>query len=268
MGVRRALSELPARFGRNHVRVLCYHDVPDRDWFHGHMRALADRGYTVLSLERFTAWLHGTAEVVPPAVLITFDGGYRDQRDNAVPVLHACCFPAVFFPITQALEEEAGSGEQDAASLGRRDLAELVDAGHAVGSHTHTHPDLTVLSPAEVSKEIATSKGFLEDLLGRPVTAFCYPYGDHNVAVRELVRAAGFETAFTVDLGGVLQGDDAYALKRLCVLGRPGPAEFGALLSGCFPVPGTVLLYWKLRLRLAARGSRARDDVQEGTEMR
>jgi hypothetical protein len=41
----------------------------------------------------------------------------------------------------------------------------------------------------------------MEDLFQRPVEHFCYPYGDWNPAVRDLVGEAGFRTATTVDFG-------------------------------------------------------------------
>jgi peptidoglycan/xylan/chitin deacetylase (PgdA/CDA1 family) len=132
----------------------------------------------------------------------------------------------------------------------RNDLLDLSKSGFTIGCHTHTHPDLTDLSVAEIEREVKGSKQILEDLLGQGVSAFCYPYGACNSLAASVVRQSGFDVAFTVDLGGVSLGDDPYGLKRVPVLGDPGSGEFSAYLSGAPLLSGALLLYWKLRERL------------------
>ena len=70
-----------------------------------------------------------------------------------------------------------------------------------------THVHLTRVSAAQARAEIFDSKKKLEDLAGQGVDHFCYPYGDHNPAVRDLVAEAGYVTATTTDPG--LNGLDA-----------------------------------------------------------
>jgi peptidoglycan/xylan/chitin deacetylase (PgdA/CDA1 family) len=213
------------------------------------MAALSKRGYFVLSLPQFTAWLNGSPLPSCPATLLTFDGCDANQLENAVPVLDSLKFPATFFPASVGLvHEPPGVGAH-----WRNTLLALAKAGHSIGCHTHSHPDLTRLSTAEVSQEVLGSKLALEDALGQRVSAFCYPYGAYDARVRRVVQEAGFDVAFTVDLGGVKLGDDPYQLKRAPVLGEPGSGEFGVYLSGRFLVSGSILLYWKARERLLDR---------------
>ena len=70
----------------------------------------------------------------------------------------------------------------------------LVDLSNhfEVGCHTLTHPHLTRLSPSDAAREITDGKKAIEDVLGQPVSSFCYPYGAYNRAHVEMVRAAGF----------------------------------------------------------------------------
>jgi len=75
-----------------------------------------------------------------------------------------------------------------------RDLAGQFE----IGSHTYTHPRLTRLTRAESAQEIEFGKVALEDILGRAVTSFCYPYGAYRGEHVALVRAAGFSVARTV----------------------------------------------------------------------
>jgi hypothetical protein len=87
-------------------------------------------------------------------------------------------------------------------------------------------------------------------VVGRPVTASCYPEGLRNPRVAAAVQRAGFEVAFAIDLGGVSAGDDPFQLRRVPILGEPGPREFGAFLKGTRCVSGSILIGWKLRERL------------------
>jgi len=249
MGVLRALTEIAATFRSAHVVVLCYHRIRSRERFAGQMAALSERGYSVLSLPQFTEWLNGAPLSSRPAVLLTFDHCYIEQLKSALPVLDSLKFPATFFPASADLNHELPG----VAAHWRNTVLDLTKAGHTIGCHTHNHPVLTRLSVGEVRQEVLGSKFALEDALGQRVSAFCYPYGAYDARVREIVQEAGFDVAFTVDLGGVKFGDDPYSLKRVPVLGEPGSAEFGVYLSGRFLVSGSVLLYWKVRERFLDR---------------
>jgi len=221
------------------------------------MAVLAERGYSVLTLSQFTGWLKGAARPAHRAALLTFDHCYAEQLETAIPVLDSLGFPATFFPVSGGL----GHARPHVTAHWRNTLLALTNAGHTIGCHTHTHAVLTRLSIVDVRQEVLVSKLALEDALGERVSAFCYPYGAHNAGVRAVVQEAGFDVAFTVDLGGVTVGDDPYRLKRVPVLGEPGRAEFGVYLSGRFLVAGAVLLCWKMRERLLDRKVRAPERV-------
>ena len=246
MGVLRALTELAASFHRAEVLVLCYHRTRSRERFSQQMTALAEHGYTVLSMEHFTGWLCGRKAFARPAVLLTFDGCDSDQLEHAAPVLQAFKYPATFFPISGYLDCESPT----LAATWRQTLCELAALGYTIGCHSHTHRDLTALPDVELWREVVDSKKMLEDLLGHPVDAFCYPYGACNSHVASVVHQAGFRLALTVDLGGVRLGDDPYRLKRVPILGEPKAREFSTYLSGRRLLSGGSLAYWTIRERL------------------
>jgi len=66
-----------------------------------------------------------------------------------------------------------------------------------IGAHTMTHPRLTKVSKEEAQKEIVDSKKYLEQLTGKEIKSFCYPGGDYNKEVKDLVKEAGFNVART-----------------------------------------------------------------------
>jgi peptidoglycan-N-acetylglucosamine deacetylase len=95
--------------------------------------------------------------------------------------------------------------------LSDSDLRELATR-HEIGAHTLTHPKLSQIPLAQAQAEIVGSKQWLEDVLGREVTAFCYPRGDYNEAVKGLVRGAGFHMARTVEAYRIDAPADPFAM--------------------------------------------------------
>lgn len=83
-------------------------------------------------------------------------------------------------------------------SLTEEDLKQLSQF-QEIGAHTMSHPHLIDKSIPEVGKEIITSREYLEELLGKKVKIFCYPYGEFNADVKNLVKGAGFLGARTVE---------------------------------------------------------------------
>jgi peptidoglycan/xylan/chitin deacetylase (PgdA/CDA1 family) len=105
-----------------------------------------------------------------------------------------------------------------------------------VGAHTVTHPILSALPAAIQRSEIRGSKARLEEILGRPVTSFAYPYGsrsDYTAETVALVRRAGFSCACANFADMVWQRADPFQLPRVVVRDWDGD-EFARRLGGCF----------------------------------
>jgi peptidoglycan/xylan/chitin deacetylase (PgdA/CDA1 family) len=82
-------------------------------------------------------------------------------------------------------------------------------AGFAIGAHTITHPFLAELDEDEQWQEIEGSRHSLEQVLGRTVNLFSYPFGGReafDTVTTELVRRAGYTMACTV-AGGIAHAD-------------------------------------------------------------
>jgi peptidoglycan/xylan/chitin deacetylase (PgdA/CDA1 family)/SAM-dependent methyltransferase len=101
--------------------------------------------------------------------------------------------------------------------------------GHAIGAHGLHHLALP-RQPLDVQRrEVAESKSALEALLGRPVTAFAYPFGDVAEATVGVVREAGFAVGLTCETAAVRVDTDPLRLPRLEVK-VPDPDRFAAIL--------------------------------------
>jgi peptidoglycan/xylan/chitin deacetylase (PgdA/CDA1 family) len=77
-------------------------------------------------------------------------------------------------------------------------LREMAEAGMTIGSHTEWHASLAAEGPDEFARQLQTSRRILEDMTGRPVRFFSYPFGDpeYCVAASGAVRESGYEAAF------------------------------------------------------------------------
>lgn len=117
------------------------------------------------------------------------------------------------------------------------ELRALVKAGMGVGAHTLTHPVLSQLSPEAAWCEISESRCKLERVIGRPVWALAYPFGDPaSVTEREceMAERAGFSCAFLNVGGGLGARMPRFALPRVHVTGEMNLGEFEAHVSGCY----------------------------------
>ena len=155
----------------------------------------------------------------PRPVFLTFDDGFRDVFDHALPVLRRGDCHSIVFLLSDLLgrsnEWQQRAGGRVELLMDAAQVREWLAAGHEIGSHSRTHPRLTQLAPEAAREEITASKKALEDRFGRLVAHFCYPYGDWNDRVRELVIEAGYTTACTTEPGINTAATDRFALRRV-----------------------------------------------------
>ncbi|MGO8928512.1 MAG: polysaccharide deacetylase family protein [Limisphaerales bacterium] len=162
---------------------------------------------------------------------LTFDDGFANVFQHGLGPLARHGFRAIDFLTVGSIggynDWEIQEGEARQPLMDDTQIKEWLAAGHEIGSHTLTHPFLTRLSLEKAREEISASKKKLEDRFGRPVRHFCYPYGDWNPAVRDLVLAAGYETACTTEFGVNTKATPPFELKR--ILARYQSISFKAL---------------------------------------
>jgi peptidoglycan/xylan/chitin deacetylase (PgdA/CDA1 family) len=197
------------RFFRRHFRVVSLGDLVDR----------LERG---LPLNRELA--------------VTFDDGYRDNFENAAPVLERLSLPATFFVVTQWI------GTDIVPSWDREDgvcypwmtwdqVRSLHRKGFEIGAHTRTHADLGLVTDLEARGEILGARRELESQQIAPIELFAYPYGRRNNLTdpnRDLVRAAGFRCCCSCVGGITAPGTDPFHLARVAVSPHHvSPHQFG-----------------------------------------
>lgn len=138
-------------------------------------------------------------------IVLTFDDGFANVMRYGLEPLARHGFHAIEYLVPDCIGEfnkwEMAEGEVREPIMDDAQVKDWLGAGHEIGAHTLTHPRLSQISLAQAREEIFASKKKLEDRFGVEIRHFCYPYGDWNPAVRDLVQAAGYETACTCEPG-------------------------------------------------------------------
>lgn len=104
-----------------------------------------------------------------------------------------------------------------AEALSEAEIADLINIGVGIQSHTLTHPILPMCDDLKAEIEIAKSKTNLEEKFGIKVDYFSYPDGDYCQRDIDICRKAGYLAGVTIDLGFNDLNTDIYRLKRICI---------------------------------------------------
>lgn len=240
------------RRSTQHVPALCYHQV--RDWgsndsktarpyiipvstFKAHMKLLHDSGYhTILPGQLVNYLLHGNALPEKP-VLLTFDDGSASQYLHALPELDKYGFKAVFFIMTVTLDRPA--------YMSKKQIKSLSDEGHIIGCHTWDHDKVTQYNDNDWNIQLTLPTHILEQITGKPVDCFSYPFGAWDQRAIEQLQKHGYTTAF--QLAG-MQNKKApqYTIRRIIADSRWSASQLNEAIrkesgSGLFTAePGSV----------------------------
>jgi|SRR5208283_2347613 len=296
-----SILRLASRLTPPSAAILAYHSVEEappftnhifgastsRAQFEEHMKTLA-RKFRPVSVEEVVQFAKSGLQLPPGAVAVTFDDGFADNYDLALPILNRYGIPASFYIMVNAVEngtlpwycrlrfafhatnkmewKEPANGrayrldvpeERRAAlnlawdtgakltgsvqerfiggvevALGTEpanaphgfmmtweQVRSLRKAGHTVGAHTLSHPNVAQVSASEARSEIVESKKRLEEKMGEAIEHFSYPHPALSPCwssqTLEITREAGYKSAVLTTPGQVRAGDEPLALKRV-----------------------------------------------------
>jgi peptidoglycan/xylan/chitin deacetylase (PgdA/CDA1 family) len=202
---------------------------------------------------------------VAPTAFLTFDDGFRDNFETALPLLREHGFGAFVFVLPPLLdgggafewpEMRAGLAHHAATmrSLDWPMLEAMKEGGFEVGSHTLSHPHLPRLGGERLREELWQSRAAIRERLGACDT-LAYPFGEWNAEVAAAAAECGYRFAFTLPTVGGQRRAGPLSIPRVNVDHRDGERRFAAKLSP-----------WGRRLLLssAAGALRARRRARRG----
>jgi peptidoglycan/xylan/chitin deacetylase (PgdA/CDA1 family) len=221
------------------------------------LAALRAEGYALLGLtDALVARDRGER-----VVALTFDDGYLDFLETAVPILARHRARATLYVPTRDLGGHASwlPDGRDLRLLDGAGVCEVASTGHEVGSHGAEHVPMDVLRPGVALSQLRESRYALEDLIGGAVRSFCYPHGYQSPRLRHDVRRAGYANACTIGHRTSRPGEDAYAVSRLLAGPQHRPEDLLDLLrrgrtAGAAPViKRAATPTWRMVRRVADR---------------
>jgi peptidoglycan/xylan/chitin deacetylase (PgdA/CDA1 family) len=191
--------------------------------FRRQMAFLKREGYEFYTASEMVEHLRAHGAFPPRGLAVTFDDGWKDNYENAFPVMLELGIRATVFLIPscvgQVSAKALSEGESARAHLSREEVEEMSRHGVEFGSHTVNHRLLHQTSDEETRYELDESRRQIEGLLGKPCKVFAYPGGHFNETARRLAAEAGYDAAFTTHYGAT-DRLDLYALNRTEILRR------------------------------------------------
>lgn len=224
-------AALRARRGLTPVMILFYHRVADAypnewtmstaqfaeqvDWLAAHFELVS-----LSEAQRRIASGHNDC----PTVCVTFDDGYAENCEFALPLLIERRVPVTYFVSTQNIVEGEAFAHDVAAGQPLApntldQLRDLVAAGVSIGGHTRTHADVgQIIDSATLVDEMVTARQELEFELQAPLEYFAFPFGQpQNMSspAFELARESGYRGVCSAFGGYNFPGGDPFHLLRI-----------------------------------------------------
>ena len=219
------VSDAATIMSRAEVPVLCYHQI--REWrgnesrgvkdvvvppatFKSHLQLLADSGYQTVLPDDLYAYLTTGKPLPAKPIMLTYDDSDHDQYAIAAPEMKKHGFKGVFFIMTVSLGRSI--------YMNRTQIKELSDEGHVIASHTWDHKNVKKYKEEDWETQIVKPGRQLEEITGKPVQYFAYPFGAWNKeAIPELKKydiKAAFQLSTKRD-----STEPLYTIRRMIVPG-------------------------------------------------
>lgn len=187
--------------------------------FYRQLRVLRVLGFKPITLQELREFHRGERNDLPRRrFVITVDDAMADAIEPLKRIAHL--EPQLFVPTAELGGSAHWIDGEPVATW--EDVRALAEAGVAIGSHTRHHRRLTQLDPREREAELTRSLTELREQVPQAAPVLAYPNGDHDAAVCEAARAAGYDLAFTTEKGRNSATTDPHRLRRVSVHGADG----------------------------------------------
>lgn len=194
------------------IPVLMYHNLADvypkgteganitPKLFEEHMQGILDRGYTPIFVADYYESVQRGKELPQNPIIVTFDDGYLSNYEIAFPILKRLNIPATIFVVTSTVGATVESGKVSNPHFTWEQAREMQNSGIIdIHSHSHTHKNMTQLSPAQLQEELRLSRYLIERNLNKNCFVFSYPFGGYNQTTSSLARFAGYRMQILVN---------------------------------------------------------------------
>ncbi len=195
------------------------------DTFAAHLDAMQQAGYTTISFYALLAHLNQGAPLPEKPVIISFDDGYRDNYENAFPLLRERGMTATFFVVTDFIDG------QRPEYLTWDMVREMYAGGMSVESHGRNHVSLKNKDRDYLIWQALGSSETIQFELGVRPHFVSYPAGEYDDLTITVFREAGYWAGMTTAQGATHRSDDLFRMQRVRVRNSTTAGELLRLLA-------------------------------------
>ncbi|MBG6111722.1 peptidoglycan/xylan/chitin deacetylase (PgdA/CDA1 family) [Flavobacterium sp. CG_9.10] len=226
---------------KKEVPILCYHNIKELKAGDGEMtktytvspanfaqqmKALSDAGYHSILPNQLYDYLVYDAPLPSNPVMITFDDTRGEQFSIGAAEMKKYGFKGVFFVMTVSINRPG--------YLSKEQIKSLSDSGNVVAAHTWDHHMVTKYAGDDWNTQLVKPKAKLEEIIGKPVTYFAYPFGLWNKAAIPEIKKSGYQMAYIL----ATKRDSVnplYTIRRIIVAGQwSTPSTMEAIKSSFY----------------------------------
>ncbi|WP_343693589.1 polysaccharide deacetylase family protein [Chitinophaga sp.] len=205
------------------VPILCYHNISKgnggkEDLLHiseqhlyEQLQYLYDNGYVSITPDEIYAYKNGGAPLPAKPIMITFDDSHSEHYSIALPALNKFHFRGVFFIMTVCLNKPGW--------LTTSEIKDMSMQGQIIACHTWDHPNLALHPDYNSEVELIKPKQYLENITGRTVSYFAFPYGAWSEQAIKDLKQANYIAAFQLDNRHQFI-DTNFTIRRILVSGK------------------------------------------------
>lgn len=222
------------------IAILTYHGVVEKvtdknsvdisvDYFEKQMKWLSANHYKTITMEEFYDWKKGKIKLPRKSVLITFDDGWKNTYENALPIMEKYHIKSNIFVVWIYYENCTLKGdntyvnENDIEDI-RKNHKSLRILSHSY--NLHNREDATSKNYTKYSNDMKEVRQFIKD-----TKYYAYPFGIYNKQYQKALKDNGYKLAFTF-----------------------GPYEFASKQDDDYAIPRVGVFestpFWKLKLKL------------------
>lgn len=228
----RKIADATTILARKQVPILCYHQI--RDWratdsksakdyiipvetFKAQMKMLSDSGYNSILPEQLYNYLAYGDSLPKKPVMITFDDTDYDQYEVGAKVLDKYGYKGVYFIMTVSIGRKG-----KVHYMSKEDIKDLSDRGNTIGSHSYDHQNFKKYTGEDWVTQIEKPTAKLEEITGKKIVEFAYPFGLWNSEGIPELKKRGFRAAYSLAQKRD-EKEPLYTIRRIIASGYWSP---------------------------------------------
>ena len=190
---------------------------------------LADSGYHTILPDQLYAYLNTGAALPSKPIMLTFDDTDLDQFTIVRPTLDKLGYKAVYFIMTVSI----GKKGKFVDYMSKEQIKQLSDEGNVIGSHTYDHKNFKKYAGKDWEEQLDKPTKKLEEITGKKMTEFAYPFGLWNAEGIPELKKRGFRMAYQLSTKRD-EKDPLFTIRRIIASGYWSPKTLSNSIKNSF----------------------------------